>query len=133
MPGLDTNLLVRWLAADDEAQTRHVRTVFETAARQQASLWIPTTVALEIEWVLRSRHRLAKASVLEAFTALLERQEVAFEAEEALERALHAYRLSGADFADCLHAGLCAAAGYAPLLTFDEKAARLSGVEPIAA
>ena len=68
-----------------------------------------------------------------AFTALLETRELEFEAEEALERALHAWRQGGADFADCLHAGLCAAAGRAPLLSFDEKAARLAGIEPIPA
>ena len=133
MAGLDTNVLVRWLVADDEAQTRRARQVFEAAARQRLPLFIPTTVALELEWVLRSRYRLDKASAMQAFTALLETQEVEFEAEEALERALHVWRQGSADFADCLHAGLCAAAGRAPLLTFDEKAARLAGIEPVPA
>jgi hypothetical protein len=34
-----------------------------------------------------------------------------------------------AEFAHCLHAGLCAAAGQALLLTFDAQAARLPQVE----
>ena len=133
MAGLDTNVLVRWLVADDAAQTRRARQVFEAAARQGLPLFVPVTVALELEWVLRSRYRLGKASVLQAFTALLETRELAFQAEEALERALHAWRQGGADFADCLHAGVCAAAGHAPLLSFDEKAARLAGIEPVPA
>jgi predicted nucleic-acid-binding protein len=46
-----------------------------------------------------------------------------------IEGALHLFREGAADFADCLHAGLCSAAGQAPLLTFDRVAARLAQVE----
>jgi predicted nucleic acid-binding protein len=31
-----------------------------------------------------------------------------------------------AEFVDCMHAGLCGAAGQLPLLTFDQKAARVA-------
>ena len=110
MPGLDTNVLARWLLADDEEQTQRVQKVFKAAASRRAVLFVPSTVMLELEWVLRSRYRFDKASVLRAFNALLETQELEFQAEDALERALHAYRQGAADFADCLHAGLCAAA-----------------------
>ena len=65
------------------------------------------TVMPELEWVLRSRYRFDKATVLQAFNALLETQELEFQTEAALERALHLYRQGAAEFADCLHAGLC--------------------------
>ena len=133
MPGLDTNVLVRWLMADDEEQTQRVQKVFKAAVSQRAMLFVPSTVMLELEWVLRSRYRFDKTSVLQALTVLLETQELEFQAEDALERALHAYRQGAADFADCLHAGLCAAAGRTPMLTFDEKAARLAEIELIKA
>ena len=65
--------------------------------------------------------------MLTAFGILLETRELAWQAEPALERALHLYRQGTADFADCLHAGLCDEAGRQPLLTFDAKAAKLDG------
>ena len=133
MPGLDTNVLVRWLVADDDGQTQRAQKLFKSAVSRQAPLFVPSTVMLELEWVLRSRYRFDKNSVLQAFNALLETQELEFQAEDALERALHAYRQGAAEFADCLHAGLCAAADRAPLLTFDEKAARQTGIELIKA
>ena len=133
MPGLDTNVLVRWLVADDDDQTQHAQKLFKSAVSRQATLFVPSTVMLELEWVLRSRYRFDKNSVLQAFNALLETQELEFHAEDALELALHAYRQGAAEFADCLHAGLCAAADRAPLLTFDEKAARQTGIELIKA
>lgn len=131
MPGLDTNVLVRWLVADDDEQTKRVQKLFKSAVTRQARLFVPSTVTLELEWVLRSRYRFGKSTISTTFNALLETKELDFQAEDALERALHAYRQGAAEFADCLHAGLCAAAGHVPMVTFDEKAARLHGVEMI--
>jgi predicted nucleic-acid-binding protein len=129
MPGLDTNVLVRWLVEDDDDQMARVQRLFESARATQATLFVPSTVMLELEWVLRSRYRFDKAAVLQAFNALLETQELEFHTEAALERALHLYRQGPAEFADCLHAGLCGAADRIPLLTFDEKASRLPDIQ----
>ena len=129
MPGLDTNVLVRWLVEDDDKQTARVQSLFESVRVNQGALFVPNTVALELEWVLRSRYQFNKATVLRTFNALLETQELEFQDEAALERALHAYRQGGAEFAACLHAGQCGAANRLPLLTFDERAARLPNVE----
>jgi predicted nucleic-acid-binding protein len=129
MPGLDTNILVRWLVEDDPKQTARVGALFESARASQTALFVPSTVMLELEWVLRSRYRFDKEIVLGAINALLETQELEFQDERALERALHLYRQGAAQFADCFHAGQCGAYDRAPLLTFDEDAARLPNVE----
>lgn len=131
MPGLDTNVLVRWLVDDDAAQTDRVQVLLESVGANSEPLFVPATVLLELEWVLRSRYRFEKARVLGAFTALLETHELEFESEAAVERALHFYREGRAEFADCLHAGLCGAADRWPMLTFDKKAARLANAELI--
>jgi len=131
MASLDTNVLVRWLVGDDPVQTAAVRRLLQNVKERQETLFVPTTVALELEWVLRSRYRYAKPDVLRAFNALLETCELLFQDEEALERALHLYRQGPADFADALHLGTVAAAGQEPLLTFDEKASRLDGARQL--
>jgi predicted nucleic-acid-binding protein len=124
MPGLDTNVLVRWMLEDDARQK-----LFEEVRDVRSQLFVPSTVMLELEWVLRSRYKLDKSTVLGAFNALLETQELEFQDEPALERALSLYRQSSADFADCMHAGQCGSAGRAPMITFDDTAARLPNVE----
>ena len=133
MPGLDTNVLVRWLMDDDPKQSTRARRLFTAARTGLAALFVPVTVMLELEWVLRSRYDFNKATVLQAFNALLETQELEFQSEAALEQALHLYRQGAAEFADCLHAGLCSAFDRAPLLTFDAKAARLPAIQLVAA
>jgi len=132
MPSLDTNVLVRWLVGDDERQSGRVLTVFESARTDGILLFVPITVTLELEWVLRSRYGFDKATVMEVFAALLETQELEFQDEAALERALHLFRHNTADFADCLHLGICGMRVRTPLLTFDARAARLAGVELLA-
>jgi len=129
MPGLDTNVLARWIIDDDPRQATRVQRLFEEAREQQSPLFVPSTVMLELEWVLRSRYKLDKSAILGAFNALLETQELEFQDEPALERALSLYRQNAADFADCLHAGQCGSAGRTPMITFDETAARLPNVE----
>ena len=129
MPAVDTNVLVRWLIDDDERQSSLAQSLLESAQARQTALFVPSTVTLEVEWVLRSRYRLDKAHILAAFNSLLETQEIDFQDEAALERALHHYRSGAAEFADCMHSGICAAAGRSPLLTFDKVAARLPGAE----
>lgn len=133
MAGLDTNVLVRWLVNDDEQQVEQIERLLKSARARREALYVPSTVLLELEWVLRSRYSFDKEAILQTFTALLESRDLEIQAESAVERALHAFRQGPADFADCLHAGLCAAAGHAPMLTFDAKAARLGDVTLVGA
>jgi predicted nucleic-acid-binding protein len=129
MAGLDTNVLVRWIVDDDPRQAARVERLFEEAHEQGSPLFVPGTVMLELEWVLRSRYEFEKSTVLSAFNALLETRELEFQDEPALERALSFYRQNSADFADCLHAGQCGSADRVPMVTFDRTAARIPGVE----
>ena len=133
MPGLDTNVLVRWLMDDDPKQSARARRLFTAARAGQTMFFVPATAMLELEWVLRSRYDFNKATVLQAFNALLETQELEFQSEAALEQALHLYRQGTTEFADCLHAGLCSAFDRAPLLSFDAKASRLPEIQLVAA
>lgn len=124
MPGLDTNVLVRWIVDDDPRQAKRLQRLFEEARDARSPLFVPSTVMLELEWVLRSRYRLDKATILSALNALLETRELEFQDEPALERALSSYRQSAADFADCMHAGQCASAGRVPMMTLQSVAQR---------
>ena len=130
MAALDTNVLVRWLTADDVAQCAVVSNLLEIAAKKEERFFVPVTVILETEWVLRSRYRFDKPTVTAALDALMGVSELEFQSESALEQALWLFKQTGApDFADCLHVALVSQAGQGPLLTFDERAGKLDGVQ----
>lgn len=127
MAALDTNVLVRHLVQDDAAQSRAAARLIARGVADGRPLHVPVSVTLELEWVLRSGYGFTKTDTVDTLSALLSTRELVFEAEQALEAALHAFRQSGADFADCLHVALAFHAGASPLLTFDRRAAKLAG------
>jgi predicted nucleic-acid-binding protein len=131
MPALDTNVLVRYLVADDAAQGAAVRRLIRSSVEKGHTLFVPVTVTLEVEWVLRSSFEFDKETVLLALSNLLSAAELNFESERALEVALQLYRDSAADFADCLHIALATQAGELPLWTFDKRASKLSGAQAV--
>lgn len=126
---LDTNVLVRLIVRDDEAQTDVAYKMLDRYVRRSESLWIPITVVLELEWVLRSRYKFAKADVISAADSLLKTSELVFESEGALEQALVTYEEGGADFAEYLHLALAQYGQAQPFLTFDAKASKAAGAK----
>lgn len=129
MAALDTNVLVRFLVQDDPVQLAATRKLFRRCTEEGGSLFIPITVALELEWVLRSTFGFDKATVLRTLSQLLSTFELRFESEGALEMALTRYGEGAADFSDCLHVALAGMSGEQPLWTFDKAAAKVDGAE----
>ena len=127
MAALDTNVLVRYLVQDDAAQLATARRLIGQCVREGQVLYVPMTVSLELEWVLRSNFGFGKDEVLETLSLLLSSAELAFESETALEFALARYRESSADYSDCVHVALAAQAGEQPLWTFDKAASKVEG------
>ena len=127
---IDTNVLVRLLVRDDEAQYAAALRVVNQATAAAQPVLILLGALLETEWVLRSRYKLDKASIAAAFTALLESADVEFEHPPTVEEALYVWaQHPAADFADCLLTARAAHLGRSRFLTFDADAVRLPGVE----
>ena len=127
MPALDTNVLVRYVVQDDSGQLAAAKRLISRCVAEGQSLFVPVTVALELEWVLRASFGCVKDDVLQVLSNLFSAAELTFESERALEVALQLYREGSADFADCLHVALATEAGEQPLWTFDKGAAKVIG------
>ena len=132
MAALDTHVLIRFLMQDKSAQLRSAQRLIRNSLGAGELLFVPVTVALELEWVLRSRFELGKPAVLQTFSQLLSTVELRFEAAACIEWALKQYKDATADFSDCLHAALAGQAGEQPLWTFDKAAAKLAGARLVA-
>lgn len=124
MIAFDTNLLVRAVVADDQAQVIVVKQLI-----MQDSIFISRTVLMETEWVLRSVYKKSRDEIHEFFRALLEVDNTEIESSVEVGYALDWYEL-GADFADALHLAVC---GSAVMHSFDKgfcKTAREAGLTP---
>ncbi|MDO5623662.1 MAG: type II toxin-antitoxin system VapC family toxin [Pseudomonadota bacterium] len=127
MAALDTNILVRYLVRDDARQLALARGLMARAVRAGDTLFVPVTIVIELEWVLRASFGFAKPDILATMAALLSAAELSIESESAVEVALRLYEQGRADFADGVHVGLAWQAGEAPLWTFDKACAKLEG------
>lgn len=125
MIGIDTNLLVRLLTADDPEQTLVARRAVGEAVRT-GRVFVSLIVVVEAAWVLRKSYRFALEDVLTAFEELLVNLDFRFEEEHVVRDALSAARGTNVDFADCLIARRNRAFGCETTLTFDRRAARLA-------
>lgn len=133
MAALDTNVLVRWLTNDDPVQSRMAAALFDDAIKAGEILYVPVTVLLETEWVLRSRYRFGKAALTGMVDGLLSARELELQDEAAIEYALWLFKQDLAeDFADCLHVALASTVKRGPLMTFDAAASRLAGARHVA-
>jgi len=133
MPALDTNVLVRYLVQDDAAQSAAARRLIRKCVTGGQTLFIPVTVSLELEWVLRSNFGFGKDAVVKTLSDLLSSVELSFESERALEVALLLYKEGSADYSDCLHIALAVEAGEQPLWTFDRVASKVDGARLMSA
>jgi predicted nucleic-acid-binding protein len=114
---LDTNLLVRLLTGDEPEQARRVADLIDTSP----ACFVPITVVLELEWVLRGAYRLDRRAVIAALEGLMEIRHVHLEQEELVRQAL-AWHHQGLDFADALH--LLRSEGCARFATLDRALAK---------
>jgi predicted nucleic-acid-binding protein len=69
MLGIDTNVLVRYLVRDDQAQYEKARRLIDRELSKGEPVLVSLLVLLETEWVLRSRYDLAKADLVATFSA----------------------------------------------------------------
>ena len=116
MRAIDTNIVVRFLTADDEKQAKAARKVIE-----EGDVFVATTVVLEIEWVLRAGYSFTPAVIADGLRAIGGLPGITLEAPVEVAQALD-WLGEGMDFADALHlakAGHCSA-----FVTFDRKLAK---------
>jgi predicted nucleic-acid-binding protein len=113
MRAVDTNVLVRALVRDDAAQAAKAE---EILARDE--VFVPVTVMLELEWVLRSRYGFTAEKVAQALALLCAMPRVSVGEADAVRHAA-ARVAKGWDFADALHHAL--SQGCEDFLSFDEQ------------
>ncbi len=115
MIALDTNVVVRFLTADDPVQLGVARRVMQSGA-----LFVSKTVLLETEWVLRYSYEIGGAEIGDALRKLIRYRRMEVEDLPAVIDAL-SWHAEGMDFADALH--LSSSKGADRLATFDRELA----------
>jgi predicted nucleic-acid-binding protein len=129
--GLDTNVIVRYLAQDDVRQAAVATRLIEGSLSAEARGFVSIVTLAEVVWVIASNYRAARAAVADIVEGLLTAPQLAIEKADVIWRALRAFRESKADFSDAVIVELGRDAGCAKTVTFDRETAAHPGFEAL--
>lgn len=125
MIGLDTNVLVRYLAQDDPIQSPKATGFIERHLTAESPGFVSIVAFAETAWVLQRAIGMPKPKLVETLKRLLEAEQIVVEHEREIYSAVRVLEDGRGTFADGLIAALGHRAGCTHTLTFDEKATRI--------
>ena len=129
MIGLDTNILVRYLAQDHPVQSARATEIIERRLTQEDPGFVSAVAVVETVWVLDRAYGLASDEIAAAIERMLQIDVLVVENEQEVFTAMIALKQGRGSFADAIILALGARAGCSHTLTFEQKASRLSGVK----
>ena len=129
MIGLDTNVLVRYLAQDDPVQSAKATAIMERQLTVEEPGFVSIVAMVETVWVLERAYRVSDHEIAANIERMLRVDVVVVENEHEVFAAMAALKDGRASFADALIGALGARAGCTRTLTFDRKASRLPEFE----
>jgi len=130
MIGLDTNVLLRYLAQDDPAHSRRATEIVERRLTVQEPGFVSLVSILEVVWVLKSLFKRSRQQIADDIEMLLAADTLEVQNEQEVYTAVVSLRNGIGTFEDALIGALGVWRGCSATLTFDEDAAkRLHGFQ----
>jgi predicted nucleic-acid-binding protein len=122
--GIDTNVLVRYIAQDDAAQARKATTLIERECTEAAPGFVGVVALVELVWVAESCYGATRDDVARMVRQVLGTKQLVVQDAQTVWQALRLFEQGKADFADYLIERSAAAAGCERTATFDRDAAK---------
>lgn len=132
MIGLDTNVLVRYLAQDDPKQSAVASRFIESTLSAENPGFVSAITLCEVAWVLAESYGADRKRIRQVVESLLATKQLVIEQTDLVWKALRAWEGVPADFSDALIGQLAIAHGGEKTVTFDRTAAKLPGFELLA-
>lgn len=125
MIGLDTNILVRYLAQDDPMQSPQATRLIEKELSERSPGYVSLIVLVETCWVLKRLYGATPVEVVNTARDLLDARQLQIENRRGVTRALARLDAHMGDIADALIAECAIEAGCSRVVTFDKAAVKL--------
>ena len=119
MIALDTNVLVRFLVQDDEAQGKAAADLVEGLTEEDQG-FICREVIVELVWVLERAYKMPRTQIAPAIEGLLASRDLVIEEADRVGLALSRYANGGAGFSDRMIVLAAKDAHCSSLATFDK-------------
>ncbi len=125
MIGIDTNVLVRYLAQDNPAQSARATRLIESELSERQPGFIGVIVLVETCWVLKRLYGAGVPELRNTVRDLLDARQLVVAQRDAVANALVRLGETSGDLADALILVAAEAAGCERTVTFDKAAAKL--------
>jgi predicted nucleic-acid-binding protein len=125
--GIDTNVLVRYIANDDLKQAEVVDRLFRDCSLAGEDLFVPVIVLCELVWVLDRVHGQTKLQIVEVLERLLGLDLLRFEQESVVRQSLISFRAGKASFPDYVIGEIGRQAGCRDTVSFDRDLRKAPG------
>jgi predicted nucleic-acid-binding protein len=132
MRGLDTNVLVLYLAADDAERLATVEGLVKESERNREPFFLSTIMLCDLVWVLATRYDQPKAQIVRALEEILSMDHFRIEYDAVVRHSLELFRNGKGDFSDYLIAGICRQNGCRDFVTFDRALKNSAGITVLA-
>lgn len=129
MIGIDTNVLVRVIVADDPKQAAVARDFIRDRCTADDPGFVSNIVLAELAWILAQSYGYSKIEIAGAIERIMETTQLQVESPTDVASSLADYRAGPAGFSDCLIGHINHTAECSHTVTFDRKAAKLPGFE----
>lgn len=129
MIGLDTNILIRYLAQDDPVQSAKATEIIEKRLSEEEPGFISLVTIAETVWVLERLYDQNPQEIAQEIERMLQSDTLSLQNEQEVFTAMVVLKTGQGSFADALIGALGIWADCSSTLTFDKKAGRLAGFE----
>jgi predicted nucleic-acid-binding protein len=127
MIGIDTNVLVRYLAQDNPDQTKIATAFIEDNCTKDNLGFINHITLCEMCWVLKRLYKTPKEQLAGIIEQLLRTTQLCVQEPQVVWMALEEFKADNADFPDCLIAQINLANYCSSTVTFDVRASNAAG------
>lgn len=127
MTALDTNVLIRYLVADNPEQSEAARALIDQLTPDNPA-FICREVVIETAWVLERSYRFPRTRIADALMDLTASDSLTVENSDDVVVAAHRYRQGGVGFSDLMILAASERVGATPLHTFDRQLGQMRGV-----
>ena len=122
--GLDTNVLLRALLSDDDAQGKKARDFLKKNCSVEHPGFINHMVLCELAWTLKAAYKFSRQQIGDVILRILQTKELEVDRSLTVWAALRQFETGGADFADYLIGQFNRELGYVKTATFDREAGK---------
>jgi predicted nucleic acid-binding protein len=128
---IDTNILLRYLTADDPEKFERCKELFKQALEKKIILLTSDMVIAELIWTLNSFYKVPKDEIIEKVTIIINTPNLKVPNKKLLSEVLVLFSQENIDYIDAYNAVFMKKNGCAQIFSYDKDFDRIENIKRI--